>query len=332
MLSYMHVKTFQVASITRIKESCLAAIEDEDYDKLPIEVFARGYIKEYAKYLGVSIEDGLSPYEKYLEIKRNTGEKKAVASAELPVGTLQKSMEKIQTQKADESFCKEVETPPAMSKPEVKTVPEKRIGAKFVWQGGLLLIVVLAIVYQFVSSRNAEQESRVVPMTQQAPSTESRQSPPASTAVTPPAQVSGEEKAPAAIPEKKKHELMISAKDPSWVQVIMDGSEKNETLMRQGDTLSFEAENRFDVILGNAGGVEVKFDGKVLPSGKNGEVVHLSLPEKPKTENPATKNFSSSSKKPADPKNPGPARPKKMPSEKDSPNKLPEPPASTSKP
>ena len=66
----------EVAAHTRIKESCLRSIEEEDYDKMPIEVYTRGYIKEYAKYLGMPIDPALVPYEIYLEVKLTTKGKK----------------------------------------------------------------------------------------------------------------------------------------------------------------------------------------------------------------------------------------------------------------
>ena len=106
-------KISEAATSTRIKESCLVAIEEEDYDKLPIEVYARGYIKEYAKYLNLPVEDGLSPYEKYLEMKRGPKEKiVATATSDRSGGVIQKGIEKFQELKTDEAYCKEVKVQP----------------------------------------------------------------------------------------------------------------------------------------------------------------------------------------------------------------------------
>ncbi len=59
----------EIANITRIKGSYLRAIEEEDYVKLPVEVYTRGYIKEYAEFLGIPADLALNPYEKYMESK-----------------------------------------------------------------------------------------------------------------------------------------------------------------------------------------------------------------------------------------------------------------------
>ena len=325
-------KINEVATSTRIKESCLAAIEEEDYDKLPIEVYARGYIKEYAKYLSLPVEDGLSPYEKYLEMKRGPKEKTVVTStSDLPAGVIQKGIEKFQELKTDEAFCKEVKVLPVPSQSVNKPEIVKISGNKFLWKGILLLFVVLAIAYQFVSSRNAEQESRVVPMTQQ-PQPPQDNSP---NVASPPASVlpaTDEIKPPVIVPGKKRHELVISAEDTSWVQVIMDGSEKKESLLKRGESMTAEADNNISVVVGNAGGVSLKFDGKELPAGKNGEVLRLTLPEKPKVEKPAQDILPPAPQKPSPAVKRETATPKKLSDEKAMQNKLPEQPASTIKP
>ncbi len=285
----------EVASSTRIKEICLVAIEEEDYDKLPIEVYARGYIKEYAKYLNLPVGEGFSSYEAYLEMKK--GPKQSVTPTPDPSGgILQKSMEQIQKKKTEESVCQEVQIQPAPPLSVQTAEAAKKYGSRFLWKGVLLLIVISAIVYQFVSWRNAEQESRVVPMTQQVPPPQDG----STNTVTPPQASSvpepGEIKAPVIMPAteetkppvtasvKTRHKLVISAKELSWVQVIVDGSKTREALMKPGESLTFEADNTMSVVIGNAGGVSMKFDGKELPAGKHAEVLRFALPGKPKVE------------------------------------------------
>lgn len=45
------------AAETRVRESYLAAIEDEDFDVLGGDVYARGFIRLYGKYLGLDADD-----------------------------------------------------------------------------------------------------------------------------------------------------------------------------------------------------------------------------------------------------------------------------------
>jgi cytoskeleton protein RodZ len=355
----------EVASSTRIKEICLVAIEEEDYDKLPIEVYARGYIKEYAKYLNLPVGEGFSPYEAYLEMKK--GPKQSVTPTPDPSGgILQKSMEQIQKKKTDESVCQEVKNQPAPPLSVQTAEAAKKYGSRFLWKGVLLLIVISAIVYQFVSWRNAEQESRVVPMTQQVPPPQDGSTnavtppqdgstntvkPPhdgSTNTVTPPQASSvpepGEIKSPVIMPAteetkppvtasvKTRHKLVISAKELSWVQVIVDGAKTREALMKPGESLTFEADKTMSVVIGNAGGVSMKFDGKELPAGKHAEVLRFALPGKPKVEKQSQDVLPPATQKPSPSVKKENATPHKSSNEEASPNKLPEQPTSTNKP
>ncbi len=334
----------EVASSTRIKEICLVAIEEEDYDRLPIEVYARGYIKEYAKYLNLPVGEGFSPYEAYLEMKK--GPKEHVTSTPDPSqGILQKSMEQVKKKKtAEESSGKEVKIQTAPSLSVQTTEAAKKYGSKFLWRGVLLLIVFSAIVYQFVSSRNAEQESRVVPMTQQTQPPQdvstNTVTPPQTSTVPAPVETkapvimpaTGETKPPVTASGKTRHKLVISATELSWVQVIVDGSKTNESLMKPGESLNFEADNTMSVVIGNAGGVSMKFDGKELPTGNHAEVLRFALPGKHKVEKQSQDVLPPATQKPSPSVKKENATPHKSSNEEASPNKLPEQPTSTNKP
>lgn len=56
----------EIAKITRVRANYLKAIEEEEFSTLPIPVYTKGYIKEYAKFLGVPVDLALAPYERYL--------------------------------------------------------------------------------------------------------------------------------------------------------------------------------------------------------------------------------------------------------------------------
>lgn len=53
----------QIAAITRIPESSLEAIEENNFDEFPAEVFARGFVRNYAKELQVSCDDIMQAYD-----------------------------------------------------------------------------------------------------------------------------------------------------------------------------------------------------------------------------------------------------------------------------
>jgi len=60
-----------------------------------------------------------------------------------------------------------------------------------------------------------------------------------------------------------------------WVSVSSDGA-RVQKLLEPGEDQFFDAVERFYIILGNAGGVQLKINGKAAkPLGKSGEVVHM---------------------------------------------------------
>jgi cytoskeletal protein RodZ len=53
----------EIASVTRICTRYLQALEDGDYESIPAEVFVRGFLRAYAKCVGLSPNDIISKYE-----------------------------------------------------------------------------------------------------------------------------------------------------------------------------------------------------------------------------------------------------------------------------
>ena len=51
-----------VYSVTKINRRMLQAIEEEQFDQLPGGVFNRGFIRAYAKHLGLNPEDAVNDY------------------------------------------------------------------------------------------------------------------------------------------------------------------------------------------------------------------------------------------------------------------------------
>ena len=64
-----------ISRATCITARYLKALEEGDFSEIPGDIYTRGYIKEYAKYLGVSFSEAIKEYESYLTKKRNEGNK-----------------------------------------------------------------------------------------------------------------------------------------------------------------------------------------------------------------------------------------------------------------
>jgi cytoskeletal protein RodZ len=69
--------------------------------------------------------------------------------------------------------------------------------------------------------------------------------------------------------------VILSA--PCWVQVTLDGRATPGRTRQAGSRLMFRADRTMYLTLGNAGGAKVLVDGRPVPTGASGEVVHLSF-------------------------------------------------------
>jgi cytoskeleton protein RodZ len=74
--------------------------------------------------------------------------------------------------------------------------------------------------------------------------------------------------------------LTIEATDQTWLKIAVDDDRPYEILLKPGEKIYREASEKFTIDIGNAGGVNILFQGKSLGVlGKRGDVIHLTLPE-----------------------------------------------------
>ncbi len=123
------------AQQTRISIQYLKALEAEDFARLPGEVFVKGFLKNYAKFLRL---DEVEVLKKYSEM---SPKKPAVASAAAPVAPLP-------TEEAEQ-----------------KSKSEKLPLEPFIWGAGIV-IVLLIFLFTALPGRHRQEKS---PATQQQP-------------------------------------------------------------------------------------------------------------------------------------------------------------------
>ncbi|WP_297210108.1 MULTISPECIES: helix-turn-helix domain-containing protein [Thermodesulfovibrio] len=75
----------EISEHTKIKKCCLKAIEDGNFEELPVEVYARSYIKTYAQYLKIDPTEILKEYDKFLEKKQTSQKPEVVSVREIPI-------------------------------------------------------------------------------------------------------------------------------------------------------------------------------------------------------------------------------------------------------
>ncbi len=70
--------------------------------------------------------------------------------------------------------------------------------------------------------------------------------------------------------------IALKAVEKTWAQIHTDGRLEEEVLFQPGEGKSYQGTHEIEVWIGNAGGLEIVFDGKKLDRfGKSGEVVRL---------------------------------------------------------
>lgn len=256
----------EVAKNTRVREHILKAIEEDQYHLLPPITYVKGFLFAYAKYLRLDPNEVLLRYERVLK-----GE-----SVTPPPTEPRKPKEKI--------------PPTQPQKPKQKIL----WNTKQTWVVGGVIVASL-IVFYFFFPYSSKPPVEPVP---EKPIIEEKHpiapSPPVPvTTPVPPLTPSPPVTATTSVPEKKPFSLQLKAVEETWVSLQVDDQPEKEMTFKPGEGISVQASNRIRMILGNAGGLDLVFNGKPLEKfGKAGEVltliftsqgVEVKHPEKPKS-------------------------------------------------
>lgn len=246
------IRLEEIASITKIHPHSLELLEGDRWDALPPEPFVRGFILAYAKYVGLSAQEVI---EKYRE---STGQTPA------PIGPAQESMASAAGQRAG--------TPPIGAPSELITQVRLPSGAKMIT--ALSLIAVIGLTALLINvGRDAETPSTATPVAA-APETpaatpakeEDRKIAVAPVAeAKPPAVASMHEPAPVEAtmpPGPPAHEIVVEGKERTWMKVVIDDAPPQEVFLGEGKSATYKAANKIKVVLGNATGTRVVYNGK----------------------------------------------------------------------
>jgi cytoskeleton protein RodZ len=80
-------------------------------------------------------------------------------------------------------------------------------------------------------------------------------------------------------PASLRHLFEIEAVQPSWVEVRTDSKKTEAALLQPGEKRAWQVAQEVLIVLGNAGGIQMKWDGiPVNLGGKPGQVLRIRLP------------------------------------------------------
>jgi cytoskeleton protein RodZ len=262
-----------VALSTKIGTRFLRALEEDHFDQLPGGIFNRGFVRAYARCVGLDEDQTIADY--------------LVASGEAQPKTVE-AIEPVR---------------PVVSKEEEVGKEEKDKPAPNLPWGMLALVLVVVVlglaIWRFFSR---ESSSGSAPTGSESmspspiPAKTLSPAPPATGGQNLPAASTGVPEVPNASPPPASFTVLIKASEDSWVSVTdADGKPIFEDTMEAFAEKSIEARGEIKVKVGNLGGLDFWFNGTKLSSqGDEGEVKTLVFdanglrPTPPKPQDPGT--------------------------------------------
>jgi cytoskeleton protein RodZ len=282
----------QISDELKISSRMLAAIEAEQFERLPGGVFSRSFVRQYAQYLGLSAEEVgafvdrvLDPVPQDLRVVEPV--RPPAAPARPPATPARPPATPARQQAAP------ARPPAAPARPQATSVQLPPVdnwpsagGRSFSWRSPLLSLgmVVVAMlgcagVYAWWShSRRSvaapePAAAAGVPLRQAAvlPPPASPPAPtPAPTPVSPAPQPEPNPDAPVRV--------QLTAAEPVWMSVRSDGKYLFSGVLEANQTRVVGANATVLLLLGNAGGVSITLNGKPIGSvGPRGQIRTVQL-------------------------------------------------------
>ena len=259
---FRNISLEEISRTTKIRESILHAIEENQLESIDSPIFVKGFLRAYAKYVGLDPTDVVLRYEASLEDEEEN------------------------------------------STPRKKTdSTQGQWKARYIVLPIFLLVLCGFVLFLIVRSpRTPDPNKMPTSGEESAPvspgHTESEPLPPPP--ATPGAEADqGEDLSPLAVvrppplapppvhperpvltPSETTSPIVIElrALEDTWMQLSIDQKPPEEILLRPGEVISRQGVDHIDVKIGNAGGVELFYNGKDMGRpGESGKVVYLSI-------------------------------------------------------
>jgi cytoskeleton protein RodZ len=235
---------------TRVGLIYLAAMESGEFNRLPPPVYARDFIRKYARTVGIDEKPIIDRYEKYLKSLKPTSEETEIQKPWPETGGRNRFL---------------------FASLAAVIIAGALVSALFLYdQGGKPALPPPVL--------DSPSPATVIPEpapTAAVPASSAHATTAGSVTASPGAAI----RPPAAA--GKMHHLVIEARELTWIRIAEDRNPAYQALLKPGDKIERMASDYFQLDIGNAGGINLTFQGKPLGSlGKSGQIIHMRLPEK----------------------------------------------------
>jgi transcriptional regulator with XRE-family HTH domain len=230
----------EIADATKISKRFLEAIERNDHKTLPAPVFTRGFVREYARYVGLSAEDMVNRYN-FAASRDDRIEKPP------------------DVQKYPQTPVRDItpKPPPKRGIPSTFALINRNLFALVLIIAALVSVAWWAVQHKRSDVDGATDTATTIPLTTHTP-------------VRAPAIA-----APAAPVDDNALHLVVETTSDSWIDLEADGKSIFRDEMLKGDRKTFDATQAFLFNrIGNAAGVVLTLNGTKVPTlGGEGEVI-----------------------------------------------------------
>ena len=226
----------EVSEETKIRIDNLLLIEKEDHDRLPSEVFVKGFLRAYAQALGI---DGGEVVRRYIS-----------------------SLNAYQANEMSEADFAKLTT---------RFWPNLLLSL-----GAMICIIALSVFAMSVFHSPLQTDNQVNTNAGK----DNNKTGKRVDNIAPKVNNISELESDLAVKQSEKSLLLsIITIETTWIKLIIDGRKPKEYSLEPGDRLELEASSGFNLLVGNATGVQLILNDKPIEVlGKRGQVVNIQIP------------------------------------------------------
>ncbi|MCD4715284.1 MAG: DUF4115 domain-containing protein [Desulfobacterales bacterium] len=282
----------RISETTRIRPYILEALENENWEVLPSSVFVTGFIRSYARTLGLEQEKIVALYQKHVPAEGSPARplvkparyRKApffilvfllliIASGyyfwkEYPTHEKIKAVPETTRAEVDKvTNLRDTPDVPQKTGPALSSEQKKPVAGPVSSSPGSSPEQLNSTLEPGPKPSDME-PTEDLSVWRESPSQSSIEQPPSLETV------------PVPVAESDLLILKAIVRERTYVRMVVDSQEPKEYVFRPGSTPQWEAREGFDVLIGNAGGVDLEFNGKEIQNlGRAGQVVRLRFPK-----------------------------------------------------